>query len=179
MVTAGSAAAAASDTARDAREIVASVPDPEMPWVNLGDLGIVRTVELLGPEGGSVFVELTPTYLGCPAIEVMRTDVAAALTAAGYRVESIGLRLDPPWTPAQISEEGRRKLAEAGIAPPAHVAASKKDAATATATPVALGVRCPNCGGIETELLSRFGASPCQELRRCSSCAEPFPAVRS
>ena len=99
-----------------AREIVASVPDPEMPWVNLGDLGIVRTVELLGPDGDAVRVELTPTYLGCPAVEVMRTDVTAALTAAGYRVESVGLRLDPPWTPAQISEEGRRKLAEVGIA---------------------------------------------------------------
>jgi ring-1,2-phenylacetyl-CoA epoxidase subunit PaaD len=179
MVT---AAAASRDTARDVREIVASVPDPEMPWVNLGDLGIVRTVELLDPERRSVRVELTPTYLGCPAIEVMRTDVAAALTAAGYRVESVGLRLDPPWTPAQISEEGRRKLAEVGIAPPAHIAASK-DAATSASqsapTPVALGVRCPHCGGIETTLLSRFGASPCQELRRCSSCAEPFPAVRS
>lgn len=170
--------AAAHDTARDVREIVASVPDPEMPWVNLGDLGIVRTVELLDAERGSVRVELTPTYLGCPAVEVMRTDVAAALTAAGYRVESVGLRLDPPWTPAQITEEGRRKLTEVGIAPPAHIAASK-DPATPTPTPVALGVRCPHCGGIETELLSRFGASPCQELRRCSSCAEPFPAVRS
>ena len=162
------------DTAGDVREIVASVPDPEMPWVNLGDLGIVRTVRLLGPERRSVHVELTPTYLGCPAVEVMRTDVAAALTAAGYRVESIDLRLDPPWTSAQITAEGRRKLAEAGIAPPAHVAASKD-----TVTPLTLGVRCPNCGGIETALLSRFGASPCQELRRCSSCAEPFPAVRA
>lgn len=170
-------AASSPDTARDAREIVASVPDPEMPWVNLGDLGIVRTVELLGPERGSVRVELTPTYLGCPAVEVMRTDVTAALTAAGYRVESVGLRLDPPWTPAQITEEGRRKLVEVGIAPPAHVAGSK-DTATAS-TPVALGVRCPRCGGVETVRLSRFGASPCQELRRCSSCAEPFPAVRS
>jgi ring-1,2-phenylacetyl-CoA epoxidase subunit PaaD len=169
--------AAPRATGRDAREIVASVPDPEMPWVNLGDLGIVRGVELLGPDRGSVRVELTPTYLGCPAVEVMRTDVAAALTAAGYRVESVGLRLDPPWTSAQITEEGRRKLAEAGIAPPAHIAAPQ-DAASAS-TPLNLGVRCPNCGGIETVLLSRFGASPCQELRRCSSCAEPFPAVRA
>lgn len=176
--------AAARDTERDAREIVASVPDPEMPWVNLGELGIVRTVELLDAERGSVRVELTPTYLGCPAVEVMRTDVAAALTAAGYRVESVGLRLDPPWTSAQITEEGRRKLTEVGIAPPAHIAASKDtgthaDTNTHAPTPVALGVRCPHCGGIETALLSRFGASPCQELRRCSSCAEPFPAVRS
>ena len=188
MVTAAAHdAARVTGNAREAREIVASVPDPEMPWVNLGDLGIVRTVELLGPEHGAVRVELTPTYLGCPAVDVMRTDVAAALTAAGYRVESVGLRLDPPWTPAQITEEGRRKLAEAGIAPPAHVAPSK-DAASAADTGVSaasaptalsLGVRCPHCGGIETVLLSRFGASPCQELRRCSSCAEPFPAVRS
>jgi len=150
------------------RQLVCDLPDPEMPWVTLGDLGIVRSVEC-GPDG-SVRVELTPTYLGCPAIDAMRADVAKVLGEAGYRVESVGLRLDPPWTPASISEQGRRKLAEAGIAPPAHVALR---------VPVSLGVRCPQCGSIETALLSRFGASPCQELRRCESCAEPFPAVRS
>lgn len=203
MVTAAPDTSHYADVARGAREIVASVPDPEMPWVNLGDLGIVRTVELLGPEPGSdpvdaaserepgpgssaglgtVHVELTPTYLGCPAVDAMRTDVAAALTAAGYRVESVDLRLDPPWTPAQITEDGRRKLAEVGIAPPAHIGAAGVGGAGEprhSATPVPLGVRCPHCGGIETALLSRFGASPCQELRRCSSCGEPFPAVRS
>jgi len=100
----------------------------------------------------------------------MRADAATVLTEAGYRVESVGLRLDPPWTPASINEEGRRKLAEAGVAPPAHIGSR---------VPVSLGVRCPQCGSIETALLSRFGASPCQELRRCTSCAEPFPAVRS
>jgi ring-1,2-phenylacetyl-CoA epoxidase subunit PaaD len=179
MVTAHAARTPAAADVDLARETVASVPDPEMPWVTLGDLGIVRGVDLA--EHGSVRVELTPTYLGCPAIEAMRTDVAAALTAAGYRVESVELRLDPPWTPAQITEDGRRKLAEVGIAPPAHVAGRAADGPEPGhgATPVALGVRCPNCGGIETALLSRFGASPCQELRRCSSCGEPFPAVRS
>ena len=161
----------------DARQIVSSVPDPEMPWVTLGDLGIVRGVEL--GAHGSVRVELTPTYLGCPAIDSMRTDVATALTAAGYRVESVELRLDPPWTSAQITEDGRRKLAEVGIAPPAHLAGLADPGTGHAATPVALGVRCPRCGSIETALLSRFGASPCQELRRCSSCGEPFPAVRS
>lgn len=172
-------------TDADAREIVCALPDPEMPWVTLGDLGVVRAVH--GGASGSVRVELTPTYLGCPAIEAMRSDAADALVAAGYRVESVDLRLDPPWTPAAITEEGRRKLEAAGIAPPAHVNMNT-DIATATsahapskhaATPVSLGVRCPNCGSIETALLSRFGASPCQELRRCSACAEPFPAVRS
>ena len=172
-------AAGAADAAAlpEARRIVSSVPDPEMPWVTLGDLGIVRGVQLSAH--GSVRVELTPTYLGCPAIEAMRTDVAAALTAAGYRVESVELRLDPPWTSAQITEDGRRKLAEVGIAPPAHMAGAAGPKPGHGATPVALGVRCPRCGGIETALLSRFGASPCQELRRCSSCGEPFPAVRS
>lgn len=160
-----------------AREIVRSLPDPEMPWVTLGDLGVVRTVR--GGASGPVRVELTPTYLGCPAIEVMREDVAKALTDAGYLVESVGLRLDPPWTSAAITEEGRRKLEAAGIAPPAHLNLSSDSAAKPAATPVGLGVRCPNCGSIETALLSRFGASPCQELRRCSACAEPFPAVRA
>lgn len=183
-----------------ARTIVRAVPDPEMPWVNLGDLGVVHAVHggdedaasgADGAAGEAVRVELTPTYLGCPAVEAMRTDIERALTAAGYRVASVDLRFDPPWTPAAITEEGRRKLEAAGIAPPAHVgvdtAASSKTNAVSetgamsktTATPVGLGVRCPHCGSIETALLSRFGASPCQELRRCSSCAEPFPAVRS
>ena len=207
---------------RSAREIVSDVPDPEMPWVTLGDLGIVRTVECGGDK--SVRVELTPTYLGCPAIEAMRDDVTRALAGAGYRVESVGLRLDPPWTPASITEEGCRKLADAGIAPaprvahrpqpgtqlpprvashqgaqlPSHVApqpgaqspsqvASRHDADPpshvaphqgAQSVALSLGVRCPQCGSVETALLSRFGASPCQELRRCSACAEPFPAVR-
>jgi ring-1,2-phenylacetyl-CoA epoxidase subunit PaaD len=158
---------------RSARAIVSGVPDPEMPWMTLGDLGIVRTVECGSDE--SVRVELPPTYLGCPAIEVMRDDVARTLTGAGYRVESVGLRLDPPWTPASITEEGCRKLAEAGIAPPPHVA-RRRDARSVD---LSVGVRCPHCGSIETAVLSRFGASPCQELRRCSACSEPFPAVRA
>jgi ring-1,2-phenylacetyl-CoA epoxidase subunit PaaD len=157
------------------RQLVRELPDPEMPWVTLGDLGIVRSVECGADK--SVRVELTPTYLGCPAIDAMRADVAKALGEAGYRVESVDLRLDPPWTPASISQEGRRKLAEAGIAPPAHVAGHGQQADSTV--PLSLGVRCPNCGAVETKLLSRFGASPCQELRRCTSCAEPFPAVRS
>lgn len=169
-----------------ALDVVSGVPDPEMPWVTLGDLGIVRTVE--SGADGSVRVELTPTYLGCPAVEAMRADVREALTAGGYRVESVELRLDPPWSPASITEAGREKLAAAGIAPPPHVSlrtdsgagAGGSDGAAATsATPVSLGVRCPRCGSIETALLSRFGSSPCQELRRCTSCAEPFPAVRA
>ena len=156
---------------KPAREIVLDLPDPEMPWVTLGDLGIVRGVECGADK--SVRVELTPTYLGCPAIDAMRADVARALGEAGYRVESVDLRLDPPWTPASITETGRRKLAEAGVAPPPHVAPHSESVVS-----IPLGVRCPHCGSVETALLSRFGASPCQELRRCSACAEPFPAVR-
>jgi ring-1,2-phenylacetyl-CoA epoxidase subunit PaaD len=164
------------DTAQKSpRQLVREVPDPEMPWVTLGDLGVVRTVEC-GADL-SVRVELTPTYLGCPAIDAMRADVAKVLGEAGYRVESVELRLDPPWTPASISEDGRRKLAEAGIAPPAHIVSGPQR--TDSPVPLSLGVRCPHCGAIETTLLSRFGSSPCQELRRCTSCAEPFPAVRS
>jgi ring-1,2-phenylacetyl-CoA epoxidase subunit PaaD len=146
-----------------------------MPWVTLGDLGVVRGVEC--GEDKTVRVELTPTYLGCPAIDAMRADAAKVLSEAGYRVESVELRLDPPWTPASITEQGRRKLAEAGIAPPPHVAHGPS-AGSSSAVSLSLGVRCPRCGSIETTLLSRFGASPCQELRRCSACAEPFPAVR-
>lgn len=167
------------------RELVEDVPDPEMPWVTLGDLGIVREVETGADR--AVRVALTPTYLGCPAIEAMRADVAGVLTEHGYRVERVELRLDPPWTPAAITARGREKLAEAGIAPPRLTEnadtpvpiSSGPGSPARSATPLSLGVRCPRCGGVETALLSRFGASPCQELRRCSSCGEPFPAVRS
>ena len=162
-------------TEKSPRQIILELPDPEMPWVTIGDLGILHSVES-GPDR-SVRVELIPTYLACPAIEAMRADVAKALDAAGYHVESVELRHEPPWTPASISEAGRRKLAEAGIAPPAHFVPPQQH--LGSRVHLSLGVRCPNCGSTETSLLSRHGASPCQELRRCSTCAEPFPAVRS
>lgn len=163
-----------------ARDVVAAVPDPEMPYVTLGDLGVVGAVRV-NEDARSVHVELTPTYLGCPATEVIQQEVKAALIAAGWRSAAIELRFDPPWTPERISRQGRAKLVAEGIAPPTgHTGSKGTDSMPVFVT---LGrapaeVRCPRCGAARTDLLSAFGPAPCQELRRCASCREPFPAIK-
>jgi ring-1,2-phenylacetyl-CoA epoxidase subunit PaaD len=178
---------AMSASATAAAELVRAVPDPEMPYVTLGDLGVVGDVTV--PEGGgSVHVQLTPTYLGCPATEAIRQDVEAALIAAGYAAVAVELRFDPPWTPDRITPDGRAKLAAEGIAPPTGRSGAPTRGQNASAGPVfvSLGgmradraVPCPHCGAAETDLLSAFGAAPCQELRRCPACLEPFPAIKA
>lgn len=163
-----------------ARDLVSSVPDPEMPYITLGDLGVVGAVRI-DEDARAVHVELTPTYLGCPATEVIQQDVKAALLDAGWRSVAIELRFDPPWTPERITQQGRARLAAEGIAPPTGRAGSKgTDSAPVFVT---LGrppaeVRCPRCGAAQTDLLSAFGPAPCQELRRCAGCREPFPAIK-
>ena len=173
-------------TLLSARDVVSAVPDPEMPYITLGDLGVVGAVR--ADEGErSVHVELTPTFLGCPATEVIQQDVKAALLAAGWHAVAIVLRFDPPWTPERITQQGRAKLAAEGIAPPTGHARPKgadspKGAGSAPVF-VTLGrapaeVSCPRCGAAQTDLLSAFGPAPCQELRRCAACREPFPAIK-
>ena len=151
-----------------------------MPYITLGDLGVVGAVHI-DEDARSVRVELTPTYLGCPATEVIQQDVKAALLDAGWRSVAIELRLDPPWTAERITQQGRAKLAAEGIAPPTGLVGPKRtDSAPVFVT---LGrapaeVSCPHCGAAQTGLLSAFGPAPCQELRRCASCREPFPAIK-
>ena len=165
---------------RTAQDVVSAVPDPEMPYVTLGDLGVVGDVRV-DDDARAVHVELTPTYLGCPATEVIQQDVKAALLDAGWHSVAIELRFNPPWTPERITQQGRAKLAAEGIAPPAGGAtAQRSDSAPVFVT---LGrapaeVRCPRCGAARTDLISAFGPAPCQELRRCATCREPFPAIK-
>ncbi|MEV5774140.1 1,2-phenylacetyl-CoA epoxidase subunit PaaD [Streptomyces antimycoticus] len=147
--------------------LAGSVPDPELPMVSLAELGVMRGLRLLGP--GRVEVELTPTYTGCPALESMATDIERVLHDHGVPEVAVRTVLSPPWTTDAISAEGRRKLAESGIAPP-----SPRRAAADGPVPVALAVRCPHCGSTETELLSRFSSTACKALRRCTACGEPF-----
>ncbi|MEV6132201.1 1,2-phenylacetyl-CoA epoxidase subunit PaaD [Streptomyces violaceusniger] len=147
--------------------LAGSVPDPELPMVSLAELGVMRGLRLLGP--GRVEVELTPTYTGCPALESMATDIERLLHDHGVPEVAVRTVLSPPWTTDAISTEGRRKLAESGIAPPA-----PHRAAAGGPVPVALAVRCPQCGSTETELLSRFSSTACKALRRCTACGEPF-----
>ncbi|GAA2237712.1 phenylacetate-CoA oxygenase subunit PaaJ [Streptomyces amakusaensis] len=157
----------ADDTALEARlrDLAGSVPDPELPVLTLAELGVLRAVHLLGP--GRVEVELTPTYTGCPAIEAMSADIERLLHEDGVPQVSVVTVLSPAWSTDDISAEGRRKLAEFGIAPP-------RPHASDGPVPLTLSVRCPNCGSTETELLSRFSSTACKALRRCVACREPF-----
>jgi ring-1,2-phenylacetyl-CoA epoxidase subunit PaaD len=140
-------------------EILAQVPDPEIPCVSVVDLGIVREVR----DGTLV---ITPTYTGCPATIVIERDIRAALDRAGLREMRIETTLSPPWTTDWISDAGRDKLRAYGIAPPPKGAAK----ASLRDTPA----ECPRCGSSHTEEISRFGSTPCKALHRCLDCAEPF-----
>ena len=169
--------AARADDRVDARahRAVAAVVDPEMPMLTLDDLGVVRGIEV---DGDAVTVTITPTYSGCPAIEAMRDDLRASLGAAGYARVDVRTVLSPPWSTDWISEDGRRKLAEAGIAPPGPAGPRSSGPVALTLTPPATAVRCPHCGAPATEELSRFGPTACTALRRCPSCREPFEHVK-
>ncbi|WP_344628942.1 1,2-phenylacetyl-CoA epoxidase subunit PaaD [Streptomyces glaucosporus] len=153
------------------RRIAGAVPDPELPVLTLSDLGILRGLHVIGP--GRVEVELTPTYTGCPAVEAMAADVEQVLREHGVAEVTVRTVLSPPWTTDAISAEGRRKLAEFGIAPPRPGTAGAGDAAGGPVA-VDLAIRCPHCGSTDTALLSRFSSTACKALRRCASCREPF-----
>lgn len=161
-----------------AHTAAAAVCDPELPMLTLADLGVLREVRL-DPDGGVTAV-LTPTYTGCPALAEMRADVAAALREAGFAEARVETQLSPAWSTDDITAAGRRKLAEAGIAPPG--AAPKRAPGpvplTLGATRVAAVVHCPHCGSADTEETSRFGATACKALRRCRACREPFEQVK-
>ena len=152
------------------REAAGAVPDPEIPVLTLDDLGIVRDVRLAAD--GTVEVEITPTYTGCPATAVIAADVQTALRDAGARATRVRTVLAPAWSTDWMSSEGRRKLREYGIAPPGKVAAGQP-------VRLALSARCPRCGSTDTREVSRFGSTPCKSLWTCRSCAEPFDSFKS
>jgi ring-1,2-phenylacetyl-CoA epoxidase subunit PaaD len=151
-----------------ARDVLDRVVDPELPMLTIADLGILRDVR---EEGGRVEVTVTPTYSGCPALDSIRADVEAALRAAGYSDVTVTVALAPAWTTDEMSDAGRRKLAAAGIAPPAPRAAGPVS--------VNLAVACPQCGSTDTRVVSRFGSTACKALRACRACAEPFDAFKT
>ncbi|MFE2216340.1 1,2-phenylacetyl-CoA epoxidase subunit PaaD [Streptomyces canus] len=158
--------------------IAAEVPDPELPMLTLADLGVLHGVEVM-PEG-TVVVRLTPTYAGCPAMAEMRAEVSARLLAAGFAEVRVVTVLDPPWTTDRITDEGRRKLAEQGIAPPGP---RKAPGPAPARTWLSLSVEppavpCPRCASADTEEISHFAATACTALRRCRTCLEPFPHVK-
>lgn len=152
-----------------ARSAAGAVPDPELPVVTIDDLGILRDVSL--DDSGHVVVTITPTYSGCPAMDTIRTDVAAALTDAGFPDSTIRTVLAPAWTTDWISAAGRERLRAAGIAPPGPRGAGP--------VPLTLGVRCPRCGSLSTREISHFGSTACKAIWVCRDCAEPFDHVKA
>lgn len=162
-----------SERCARAWQVLREVLDPEVPVVSICDLGIVRAVH--AQEAG-VEVVVTPTYSGCPATEAIADNIGSALNAAGLGPVRITLQRAPAWTTDWISEDGRRKLREYGIAPPS--GAAPADAAHRGAPlrfmPRRETVACPRCGSLHTERLSAFGATACKALYRCVACREPF-----
>ena len=154
-------------------ETVAAVVDPEIRVLTIEELGVLRSVAEDG--AGHVTVTITPTYSGCPAMDVIRSDIRSALAAAGYRDVDVVTQLAPAWSTDLISQSGRDKLAAAGIAPPAR--APRPDGG-AGPVPVALSVRCPRCGSPDTQRLSAFGSTACKALWRCRACGEPFDEIK-
>lgn len=150
----------------------ASVVDPEIPVLTIEDLGVLRVVDVVD---GRVEVVLTPTYSGCPAMDAMRDDVASALADAGFDNVHVGLTLAPAWTTDWMTDAGKRKLREFGIAPP--TGGSRHGAQGPGAQgPVrlSLAVKCPHCSSLNTHELSRFGSTSCKALYECRDCLEPF-----
>jgi ring-1,2-phenylacetyl-CoA epoxidase subunit PaaD len=156
----------------DARAAAAAVLDPELPVLSIADLGILRDVAM--SDDGSVVVTITPTYSGCPAMDVIRRDVEDAVRAAGFDRVEVRTVLSPAWTTDWLTESGRRALQDYGIAPPA----SRR---TASSGPVALSlsVRCPQCGSPDTRESSRFGSTACKSLWVCNACREPFDHMKA
>ena len=148
-------------------EWLASVTDPEVPVLTILDLGIVRDVQL-ADGGAKVSVIITPTYSGCPAMDVIAMNIRMALLSHGVKNVNIESQLSPAWTTDWMTDDGKRKLKEYGIAPPV------RKAATALQMFEEDEVPCPKCGSTDTQLTSQFGPTSCKSLYKCNSCFEPF-----
>lgn len=145
-------------------EVAAGVVDPELPVLTIADLGVLREVAI---NEGRAEVTITPTYSGCPAMNMITLEIELALEREGFRDSKVRTVLSPAWTTDWMSEAGRRKLREYGIAPP-QVSSSRR---------ALFGVEqvaCPQCGSMNTEVLSEFGSTSCKALWRCKDCREPF-----
>jgi ring-1,2-phenylacetyl-CoA epoxidase subunit PaaD len=150
---------------------LAEVEDPEIPVISLVDLGVIRRVDV---EGGRVHVEFTPTFLGCPALEVMRAQMAAKIEELGGEAE-VEVISDDSWSTDLITPEGREKLRAAGFAPP-----PPREAGAPKLVQLRSSVcRCPYCGSTETTLENIFGSTPCRSIRYCASCRQPYEQFKT
>jgi ring-1,2-phenylacetyl-CoA epoxidase subunit PaaD len=152
-------------------DVLAQIPDPEIPVISLVELGVVRDVRV---EDGHVRVDFTPTFLGCPALEVMRDAMAERIRALGAEPE-IHIRTDDSWSTDRITPEGREKLRASGLAPPA-----PREASSPTLVQLQSNIfRCPYCGSTDTRLENIFGPTSCRSLRYCATCRQPFEQFKT
>ena len=147
------------------------IPDPEIPVISLVDLGVVRDVAV---DGEHVRIEFTPTFLGCPALEVMRRAMEEKVEELGGEAE-VAVIQDDSWSTDRITPAGREKLRAAGFAPPAPRAAG----ATTLVQLQSKAFRCPYCGSTETRLENIFCTTPCRSIRCCESCRQPFEQFKT
>jgi ring-1,2-phenylacetyl-CoA epoxidase subunit PaaD len=152
-------------------DALAEIPDPEIPVISLVDLGVVKSVEI---EGELVHVEFTPTFLGCPALEVMKRHLEEAIEGLGAK-PLVDVIMDDSWSTDRISPAGREKLREAGFAPPSPRAAG----ATTLVQLQSNAFRCPYCGSTDTRLENIFGPTPCRSARYCDACRQPFEQFKT
>ena len=157
-------------TAEEVWEALAEIPDPEIPVISLVDLGVVKGIEV---ENGTVRVDFTPTFMGCPALEAMRQAMEAKIAELGAEPE-VNVRLDDSWSTDDITAEGREKLRVAGFAPP-----TPRPAGTIDLVQLQRGFRCPYCGSTSTRLENIFGPTPCRSIRYCEDCRQPFEQFKT
>ncbi|TFD53338.1 phenylacetate-CoA oxygenase subunit PaaJ [Cryobacterium frigoriphilum] len=150
--------------------LAATVTDPEIPVLTIEDLGVLRSASVVD---GHVTVTLTPTYSGCPAMDAMRDDVEAVLGTEGYASVTVRLVLSPAWTTDWMSETGKAKLREYGIAAPNGHATVRPSGPVGPLT-LRLSVKCPRCSSLNTRELAHFGSTSCKSLYECRDCLEPF-----
>ena len=153
---------------RRAWDAAAAVVDPEIPALTIVDLGILRDLKV---RDGVVEVAITPTYSGCPAMNMIAVEIETALARAGVPAARVRTVMSPAWTTDWLTDAARTKLASCGIAPPPHAASRR--ALFGEASPA-----CPRCGSTETEQISEFGSTACKSLHRCRTCREPFDAFK-
>lgn len=147
-------------------DLAATVTDPEVPVLTIEDLGVLRDVRI---DGERAIVTLTPTYSGCPALDTMRDDVILTLTAAGFADVEVRTTLSPAWTTDWMTDAGKQKLIDYGIAPP-----TGRSALGQGPIRLRLAVKCPRCGSLDTKEVARFGSTSCKALYECRACLEPF-----
>ena len=158
-------------TAEQVWDALDEIPDPEIPVISLVDLGVIRDVQV---DGEKVRIEFTPTFLGCPALEVMRNAMRQKVAELGADAD-VAVIQDDSWSTDKITPAGREKLREAGFAPPPLRSAG----ATTLVQLQSKAFRCPYCGSTETRLENIFGPTPCRSIRWCESCRQPFEQFKT